>query len=76
MFNFYKPIACTLVEALKIAEELIPKLGAKALIELRIAYGGCIVAKYYMGSILKDGSWVDEMREVKIYDNTPYLKED
>lgn len=74
-FDLYKPAACTWQEALIKANEVGQSIGAKRLIELRVAYAGCFVAKYYMGSTRSGSNWIDNMKEVKVYDNTPYLKE-
>jgi hypothetical protein len=74
-WNLYRPVKCTWEQAYNIATATREKINAKALIELRIAYAGCYVAKYYMGSQRVGDQWIDLMQEVKVYDNTPYLED-
>jgi hypothetical protein len=71
----YKPAQCTWEQAYALAMSTLEQIKAKRLIELRIAYAGCFVAKYYMGSQRVGDKWVDLMQEVKVYDNTPYLED-
>lgn len=75
LWNMYLPGKCTWEEALVLAQAMREQLKAKRLIELRVAYAGCFVAKYYLGSQNIDGTWIDQMQEVKLYDNTAYLEE-
>lgn len=76
MLNFYKPEKCSWNEALSKAKKLTSEIGALRLIEIRVAYGGCFIAKYYMGSKLLNRKWIDSIIEIKIYDNTPFIPKD
>jgi len=73
-WNMYRPAWCTWDQALMLARAKQEELGAKRLIGLRIAFAGCFIAKYYMGSQHVNGQWIDQMQEVKVYDNTEYLE--
>ena len=75
-WDMYRPAWCTWEQALSLALAKKEELKAKRLIELRVAYAGCFVAKYYMGSQHINGQWIDQMQEVKVYDNTAYLEAD
>ncbi len=53
----------------------IGKTIKKKLVDLRIARGGCFIAKYFTGSIIVNGENSDMFQEIKIYDNLKYYKE-
>jgi hypothetical protein len=72
-FDFYTASACTWEDAYAKAQSLCRDMGGVRVVELRIAYGGCFVAKIYKGSTRRGDVWIDAMVEVKVYDNTPYV---
>ena len=51
------------------AEAIGKQINANKMIDLRIARGGCFVARYYIKTAKIKGIEVDLMYEVKIYDN-------
>src|SRR5574343_151200 len=76
----YTPKHCTWEQAIILASQVKEKIGAKRLINLRVARGGCFVARYLLGfsiaHAINGGQVVDRMVEIKIYDNMPYLTQE
>jgi len=61
-------------KAMKLAQRIKILIGAKEIINMRIARGGCFVARYYLGLKRVKGIECDSMCEIKIYDNIPYME--
>jgi hypothetical protein len=65
----YMPKNTNYLAILDKAEVIRKNLKAIRMIDLRIARGGCFVARYYIKTVKIKGIEVDRMYEVKIYDN-------
>jgi hypothetical protein len=57
-----------------LANKIKGQIKAVELINIRVARGGCFVARYFLGTRKIKGFESDMMCEIKIYDNMPYLK--
>jgi hypothetical protein len=69
----YEPKKSSWGQALKQALEVGKKTGGE-LVNMRVARGGCFVARYLRDIKKIKGIEADVMYEIKIYDNMPYLK--
>ena len=70
----YTPEKCNWKKAVILAEKMCKKIGAKKIINLRVARGGCFIARYLLEIKNIKGIECDSMVEVKIYDNIPYME--
>jgi hypoxanthine phosphoribosyltransferase len=70
----YTPEKCNWKKAVKLAEKMCKKIKAKKIINLRIARGGCYVARFLIDIKEINGIEQDICTEVKVYDNMPYLR--
>jgi len=70
----YTPEKCNWQRAIKLAEKMRKQIGAKKIINLRVARGGCFIARYLLEIKNIKGIEADFMCEIKIYDNIPYME--
>lgn len=70
----YSPAKCNWFQAVKLAEKMCKHIGAKKIINIRVARGGCFIARYLLAIKNIKGVEADFMCEIKIYDNMPYLR--